>query len=192
MPGLILFPTWWHDGRNELYVFDGSGNRLCVQQKQYPYVYEKQESARYKENLLSPERVIHVIHIPEVGRFAFPICRDLLEQEYMDILLRQLRVTFLLCPSYSPHKTQFTTEAISVNKYGCYTIWCNTCAAYWKEPEPPAQIGLIAGPQEDLAKPLAYMTPKCRGVCGSGAESCIFLAEITIDHTANISCRHVK
>lgn len=186
MPWLTLMPTWWHEYRNELYVLDSSGKCLCIQQKQKPYLFRN----KYEEDLRDPEPVIHMVHIPGVGRFAFPICRDLLEDDYIRIMLRQLRTTFLLCPSYSPHKTQFDFTAVDGIKYGCYTVWCNTCAAYYDKGQPPSHIGLVAGPQTP-PETIKLLSPECGGKCGNENTACIFIIDIEMDRSANISYKHI-
>ena len=188
MPSLCLLPTWWHDNQNELFVYDASGKLLCTQKKQIPYIYKDETGKMFAEHLVNTKNVIHIIHIPNVGRVAFPICKDLLEEEYIRIMLRQLRATFLLCPSYSSSKTQFDLTAPGSIQYGCYTIWCNTCAAYHKD-EIPSHIGLVSGPQ-GLPEMTEYLLPKCDGDCGSEEEPCVFIAEISMDHTATITTRH--
>ena len=189
VPSLALMPTWWHENRNELYVLDAAGKRLCVQQKQTSYLYKK-DGEEYAEDLREPERVVHILHVPDVGRLVFPICRDYLDEAYIQMMLRQLRATFLLCPSYSPRKTQFDLAAHGGIQYGCYTVWCNTCAAYWEDERPPAHIGLIAGPQ-DPVQPVCMLEPACGGNCGNEKNACMFLVEISTDRSAGVTCRHI-
>ena len=186
MPTLILYPSWWNNKKNELYVKSGSGQLLCIQQKQFPYC----SADGVIEDLHDVQRVVHVVHIPNLGSFAFPICRDYLEEEYVRMIVQQLRVTFLLCPSYSPHKTQFDNEAPSNNRYGCYTIWCNTCAAYYKDKEEklPDHIGFVAGPQP-ISKTTLPLSFKCERECTQGG-ICVFFVDISMDHTAAIACEH--
>lgn len=191
MPGLTLLPTWWHNYCNELYVRDSSGKLLCVQQKQTPYPHKDEKSNElYAEDLRNPERVVHMVHIPDVGRMTFPICKDFLEEDYIRIMLRQLQATFLLCPSYSPAKTQFDLSAPGAIPYGCYTVWCNTCAAYYKSEHLPEHIGLAAGPQ-DPAEGMCLLVPKCGENCGDGVTPCIFLVEISMDRSAKITYSHI-
>lgn len=186
MPSLILMPTWWHEYRNELYVLDSSGKCLCTQQKQKPYLLEN----KYEEDLRDPERIIHMVHIPGVGRFAFPICRDFLEDDYVQIMLQQLQATFLLCPSYSPNKTQFDLAAPGTIKYGCYTVWCNTCAAYHHKALPLDHIGLVAGPQNSPEN-TKLLSPECNGDCENKNTACVFIIDIHMDRSAIISCKHI-
>lgn len=191
MPSLVLLPTWWHDYCNELYVRDSSGKLLCVQQKQTPYSYKDETSGElYAEDLRNTERVVHVVHIPEVGRIAFPICKDFLEEGYIRIMLRQMRATFLLCPSFSPAKTQFDLSASGAIPYGCYTVWCNTCAAYCKRANIPEHIGLAAGPQNP-EKGMCLLVPECDGKCGDKGTPCFFSVEISTDRSAKIKCSHI-
>lgn len=191
MPGILSLPTWWHDYCNELYVRNSSGNLLGVQQKQTPYPYKDEESGElYAEDLRDPEPVVHMVHIPEVGRMTFPICKDFLEEDYIRMMLRQLRTTFLICPSYSPAKTQFDLTAPGAIPYGCYTIWCNTCAAYCGSDHLPGHIGLAAGPQ-DPAEGMCLLVPECGGNCGTKETPCLFMVEISTDRSAQITCSHI-
>ena len=190
MPGLILLPTWWHDRRNELFVRDAGGALLCRQQKQTRYVFEAQDGRRYAEDLQKPKPVIHMVHIPGVGRFAFPICRDFLDTQYIGLLLETLRATFLLCPSYSPKKTQFDLTAPGARQYGCYTVWCNTCAAIGEPPIPPAYVGVADGPRGP-GTPEILLKPQCGGDCGDGNSPCVFLVEIQMKHFADMKCVHI-
>lgn len=198
MPGLILLPTWWHDNTNALYVLDASGRQLCIQEKQFSFVYPNKKTEKntggddleYYEDLKEADRTIHIIHIPDVGRFAFPICRDLLETGYVQLMLQQLRATFLICPSYTQHKTQFGLTAPSAIPYGCYVLWCNSCAAFYDEAL-PEYVALAAGPQGQSASPVDYMIPECGGNCGQRQDDCVFLVEISMDHSATITHRHI-
>ena len=190
LPSLILLPTWWHAQRNELLVRDAGGVLLCRQQKQTRYVFEARDGRQYAEDLQDPEPVIHMVHIPGVGRFAFPICRDFLDTQYIGLLLQTLRATFLLCPSYSPKKTQFDLTAPGARQYGCYTVWCNTCAAIREEPIPPAYIGIADGPR-CAGTPEILLKPQCGGDCGDGNSPCVFLVEIQMKHFADMKCVHI-
>lgn len=190
LPSLILLPTWWHDRRNELFVRDAGGKLLCTQQKQTRYIFESQDRQQYAEDLRDPEAVIHIVHIPGLGRFAFPICRDFLDPQYIQLLLQTLHVTFLLCPSYSPKKTQFDLTAPGARQFGCYTLWCNTCAAIEEPPIPPAYVGIADGPRGP-GTPEILLKPQCGGDCGDGNSPCVFLVEIQMKHFADMKCVHI-
>ncbi len=189
MPSVILWPTWWHNFRNELYVTDGSGDLICRQQKQYPFKYTDPVTAvSYAEDLQNIERVIHVIHIPQVGRLTLPICRDYLEPGYVHLMADSLESTFLLCPSYSKGKTQFDLTSPGEIKYGCFTVWINTCAARCNDVSCPEYVGLVSGPPAE-GEYIRHLEPKCGGTCDEKL-ACLFLVHISMDHEANISCKH--
>ena len=191
MPSLILLPTWWHDHCNELYVMDGSGALVSQQQKQHPFVYTDDETGEgYAEDLQVTKHTVHVIHIPGLGRLTFPICRDYLQPEYLRLMAESLRSTFLLCPSYSRGKTQFDLTSSGEIKYGCYTVWINTCAATHDKASCPGYVGLVSGPlaEGDYIKRLE---PACGGECGGRQDACLFVIRISMDHLASISYTHV-
>lgn len=191
MPPLLLLPTWWHDYSNELYVVDGSGRCVCVQQKQYPFsLPHKETGKKHQEDLRFDRHIVHVVHIPGLGRLTFPICRDYLEPEYLPWLAETLRSTFFFCPSYSEHKTQFDLTAPGEVKYGCYTVWSNTCAANWDKEKSPSHVGLVSGPMAK-GEYIKHLEPECGGICGAQTDPCLFVVRISMDHLARISYEHI-
>lgn len=196
LPSLILLPTWWHDYSNQLYVRSSPERILCVQQKQFPFLAKK-SNHDYREDLQNQDHIIHMVHIPGLGRFAFPICRDIIEETgYVDLMRKTLWATFLLCPSYSPHKMQFGGRGSSAPEYGCYIIWCNACGAYYnhvfnaKQDETCTKKGAKAKALEPylgfVASPLftgaqiTFFKPKCNGMCGEDGV-CLFLIDLKWD-----------
>lgn len=175
-PYLTLIPTWWHDGKNELYVISGGNERLCVQQKQHSFTL-KENGVKYMEELADPNREIQILHIDGLGRFTFPICKDLLVQDYSDLLIRGLHSTFVICPSFSPGKTQFALTSLKGRPYGCYVIWLNTCSA--TEQKPPEYLGYIACPYSGKIE--HFLCPRCQGNCGGDLDVCLFLIRISLD-----------
>lgn len=175
-PYLTLMPTWWHDGRNELYVISGKNERLCVQQKQNPFSLEE-NGAEYMEALVNTRREVQILHIDGLGRITFPICKDLLVQDYSDLLIKILHSTFVICPSFSPGKTQFDLTSLKGRQYGCYMIWLNTCSAV--EEKPPDHLGWIACPYPEGNE--RHFCPGCGGNCGTDSDVCLFLLQIGLD-----------
>ena len=199
-PSLLLMPTWWHDKRNELYVLNAFGECVCVQQKQYPFVYPE-GGQDYLEDLSQASPIVYVLHIPKLGRITLPICKDYLTPDYRRFLVEVLRSTFLLCPSYSSGKFSFALTAPAQLPYGCYTAWINPCAAVPPEPKkdqssqqktavkcvdashdpektPPSYVGLIAGPTSPEQRQYRLFQPSCKGQCGPDDGPCLFVAEI--------------
>lgn len=175
-PTLILPPTWWHDKHNQLHVIDGDGGYICVQEKQTPFLYHcSKTDKKYLEDIQDTPPVIQVLHIPKVGRITFPICKDYLVTSYRELLVRALRSTLMLCPSYSKGKFAFTISVPAELGYGCYSLWINTCSALPENASPPAYVGLVAAPNTEL---VYRFEPQCGGQCGSMDDACLFLVEI--------------
>lgn len=175
-PHLTLMPTWWHDECNELYVISDKNERLCIQQKQNPFSLEE-DGAEYMEALVNTKREVQILHIDGLGRITFPICKDLLVQDYSDMLIKTLHSTFVICPSFSPRKTQFDLTSLKGRQYGCYMIWLNTCSAV--EESPPDHLGWIACPYPKGAE--QHLCPDCKGNCGADSDDCLFLIRISLD-----------
>ena len=175
-PALVLPPTLWHNKHNKLYVIGGDGGYVCVQEKQNPFLYcGDAVQEKYLEDLRGVAPIIQVIHVPYVGRLTFPICKDYLVPEYRELLVRTLRSTMMLCPSYSKGKFSFSVSAPAELAYGCYSLWINTCAALSGKNSPPPYIGLFATPNTELVH---KFEPKCRGLCGLADDACLFIVEI--------------
>lgn len=175
-PAVILPPTWWHENHNQLHVVDGNGEYICVQEKQNPFLYhDDKTNLDYLEDLRGTPPVVQVLHVPYVGRITFPICKDYLVAPYRGLLVRTLRSTLMLCPSYSKGKFSFHISAPTELEYGCYTLWVNTCSALPEEKAPPDYVGLISAPNHDF---FYELEPHCNGQCGAVDDPCLFLVEI--------------
>lgn len=180
-PYLTLMPTWWHGGCNELYVISDKNKRLCIQQKQNPFNQGK-DGADYTEALNDTELEVQIVHIDGVGRITFPICKDLLVEDYDKLLLSVIRSTFAICPSFSPGKTQFDLGAEKGKPYGCYILWLNTCSAM-------EHVGAGEGPMNHIGwfscplveDSLQKLCPNCGGVCGKDSDACLFIAEVSLN-----------
>lgn len=202
-PYLTLAPTWWHEGQNELHLFLHTSDRLAVQQKQHPYLHEIEADGNassadapadapkkaggqppppghYLEDLRDPLPEILLLHIPGLGRVAFPICKDFLMDDYQNLLVRTLRTTISICPSFSSAKTLFSLSGSAHIAYGCYTIWLNTCSAYNMFGKPiPGQIGFVSCPQTEGA--MQMLCPSCGGACGKDSDACLFVVDLSLD-----------
>ena len=177
-PLMTLLPTWWHDNSNELYSISALNERLFVQQKQIPYnLLRANDKKEYTEALIHPKREVQVLHIDGLGRFTFPICKDLLEPDYQKLLIQTLHSTFVICPSYSQGKTQFDLASLSGRPFGCYIIWLNTCSAMHNKQ--PDHIGWIASPV--VTEPQRNLCPRCKWKCGSDSDACLFLIRLSLD-----------
>lgn len=189
-PYLTIGPTWWHENRNELPVLSNTGEYLMKQSKQHSYLYLPEEKSgpcsakknqAYLEDLQNTDRTVHLLHIPGLGRMAFPICIDMLQADYMELLAKKLFCNVLICPAYTPGKTQFAMAAPAYRPYGCFVLWINSCSAPMGAGKPsPDYVGTATPIQENGAFQTKYLrVPKgCR--CGGDDESCLFLIDVDL------------
>jgi len=178
-PQFISTPTWWHDNRNEGYVLDNGAKEIFHYQKQIPFSGSFDESGtteEYIENLKEIDRTIHVLHIAGIGRVIFVICRDLLQADFKDVLLRELRATFLIAPSCSSGTTQFKKVEYGGIPYGCYEIWVNTCSALEEKNKGKRCIGLLTSP---ISGEQIEIEPNCKLECNGSAATCAIRIEIS-------------
>lgn len=194
IPALTITPTWWHDNRNELMVLDSGLNRVFGQQKQFPFDFELDKGdtdSNVMEDLLDVDNTIHVMHWPGIGRLVVPICKDFLISPYRDILLRELKATVLLIPSYSFGSTQFMLSMLETMQYGCYAVWLNTCSAFFDKEQTPKIIGAAENPFRSKGKPIVTMLPTCNMKCGKDCDTCLFLIRITLEPDRSVTCKHI-
>lgn len=177
-PRVVLMPTCWHNNQNVLYIYSREGKLLLSQCKQHPFILVEKEQ-KYEEHLLfqknedgKEEREISILHIQQVGRFAFPICIDYLIPSYRSLMVEQLKADFLLCPSYTFGSANFELASFASLEYGVRTIWCNTCSACRKEETVvPTYVGTVCLPAIGEVNPQLRLTPQSDQCCHPG---CLF------------------
>ena len=184
-PRVILMPTCWHNNQNVLYIYTREGKLLLSQNKQHPFVLKEKEQ-KYDEHLLFPknedgkeDREISILHVQQVGRFAFPICIDYLITPYRNLMVEQLKADFLLCPSYTFGKANFELASFASLEYGVRSIWCNTCSAHSKkEMSVPAYTGTVCLPAIGEINPQLRLVPQSDRCCQPG---CLFQVRMPLN-----------
>lgn len=135
------------------------------------------------EDIIS-DNIIHILHIDGIGRITFPICADLLNPDYRQILIQQLGSTLILCPSFSKGTNEFIHALGQGDSFGCHIIWCNSCASTHMHREEKYKTELrenvcCAGVSGQYHN---YSTIKpqigCNGVCAKN--SCLFYIDIPL------------
>ena len=191
-PYLVVTPSYWNEGKNYISVFYKNGKLIGRQYKQNRFE-RKTDEKRYYENLTDTPREILLIHIPGLGRLVFPICIDLLTTEYRDIMIRELKADYLICPSYSDGTVQFLNESGSARSFGAKVLWLDSCSALRVHTDTPKIIGYVSVPvnkPEDVLQTQAFpIEPKCNGIC---SEKCMFKLSIQGISTDNNICNEVN
>jgi len=203
-PFLILLPTIWGkedtglqkgNNTNKLKVaisdciIDGvSFKEAFTQQKQNPY-FASEGSTNGELEAIDSDKIINLLHVPKLGRIAFPICADWLNQDYNEILLNTLEASLILCPSFSKGFDDFIQSCSQSSTDKCCIIWCNSCAVqhlYTQKKFMPFQvedIGCAGLPLEWRTYAPKKVQPLCKNKCGK--EYCLFYIDIPLCYEKN-------
>ena len=196
IPFLIVFPSIWEKTDND----ERNQNQSCVclqgeelfQQRKYAdfkypsngaYIYEDINRKR------DEEKVIHILHIEDIGRICVIICYDYLEEENREGIVRNLHPTLICSPSFSTGSFDFRILAQHNFSRNCNWIWCNTCSALHATDEKKKEnfdiIGLITKlskhcnlSDESTFQEVYKGTNKCQK---ASCDNCIYYAEIPLD-----------
>ncbi len=181
---LIVLPSSWEivgeNGINTSCLVHGTyGVEIFTQGKLEPFV----DKEKKKVEAINPDNTINLLYDGIHGCMAIVICRGYLERKIRDLLVNDLGVKLIVCPSWSPKSYSFTRAITSTTDINCNAVWINSCSAVdekvrtKKNPEP---IGIVTQickiPGEEKLEPIKFY-PDCDEKCKRG-ECCLFTAYI--------------
>lgn len=183
-PALILIPSFWKNGRNNIRVFNRNGKLLLEQDKQYPFTHRKQSETaglgeKYTENLENSQYCIWLLHIPYWGRLVFPICMDFLQPLYQDLLIRELQSTLILCSSYSAGNANFERALASGVQFQATAFWGNSCSALQPHLKECGYTGAVLLPNIGKKASPLRLELRCQEICGNG---CAFIVQVPLNY----------
>lgn len=176
-PALILLPTVWEKHANTACLLDGTGEIICRQRKQYPFML----SEKYEEDIV-PDHMLYLIHGEGIGRVVIMICRDFLTADYLSRVLTGLKTTLILIPSYSTGDHDFEQVLGKLLSEDCCAIWTNACSVVKKQRGGKTGMVLQAGKARvDIRE--RYKEFVCPGDCSrqACAEIAIEICELYYD-----------
>ena len=142
IPSLIILPSYWEKNRNVVTVLDKFGNVVCKQNKQNPF-RKVFNGEGYLEQIES-NLVVNILHYEGIGRIAIMVCRDFLETEYLQQIMRCFKLTLIIVPSFSTGSYDFRRSFDLCAHEDCNVVWVNSCAAFIKGKEANFQdIGYV-------------------------------------------------
>lgn len=166
-PKFIVNGSIWENYTNKSIITDGKGNQLFAYYKKNPYTKRK-NGKKYKERLKKCDRAEEyaVIEIEGIGRVGLCICKDLMHE---DILMfhKYIKTDLLLVPAFSDSIKPKTDAKTLAEKYNCFTIFANACAAYkehWNEEE-QKNIGFLSIPAKEKNSNDCYVRVYCADAC---------------------------
>lgn len=155
-PNLILLPTCEYIGEegwvNELTALDADGGCIFTYHKQHPFRLEKKPEEKPPNGTRSDGRpdlldifdepihadcIVYLLHVPGIGRIGFLICSDVFREGYLEFLMQELKVTFLLHIVCSPGTDLLERGLATAKRNLCDVVVCNTCAAWDHAEEAP-------------------------------------------------------
>lgn len=141
-PAVTVLPSVWDEdaGRNVAHVMDAFGNLVCSQNKQEAYLSET-EPGSYAYEDIRRDGIVHLVHGTGIGRMVVMICKDFITNDYLDKLLRELKVTLILVPSFSTGYHDFEMMSGKLLSADCCAVWVNAAAAEQKAKE--QRLGFI-------------------------------------------------
>ena len=181
---LIVLPSAWNvigeKGVNTSCLVQGTyGVEIFSQGKLEPFV----DKDKNKVEAIIPDNIINLLYDGIHGCMAIVICRGYLERKIRDLLVNDLGVKLIVCPSWSPKSYSFTRAITSTTDINCNVVWINSCSAVdekvrtKKNREPISIVTQICKiPGEEKLEPIKFY-PDCDEKCKRG-ECCLFTAYI--------------
>ena len=126
---IIALPTYYDEKsfQNIGCVYSVDQKRVIISQsKTFSYIQYKNKS---KEKL-NKNIIIHILHIKDLGRVVFPICKDLLVDKYIN-LCKAVNASFIIVRSFSPGKygyIYFQRIIKAYTSFECCGFWINACS----------------------------------------------------------------
>ena len=167
---IIAFPTVFKTTNYGKVYYTAMKGELFKQTKTFAYLCkEKVESdLRYSKECLSANYTLHVLYVKGVGRIVFPICKDMLVDDYIKVC-RALKVALVVTRSFSPGEKgylYFSRIIRGYTSFDCSGIWINSCR-YNAESEENKIVCLTAHSKNDGDYPKTFH-------CGKDCSTCLF------------------
>lgn len=200
IPLIIVFPSIWKKtdndemNQNQSSVFL-QGEELFQQKKYADFKYLSNGTCVYEDinRKRDEEKIIHILHIEDIGRICVIICYDYLEEQNREGIVKNFHPTLICSPSFSTGSFDFRILAQHNFSRNCNWIWCNTCSALNAADEKKKKnfdiIGLITKLSKncDLSVDGTFQEvydgiTKCQK---TSCDNCIYYAEIPLNILKN-------
>lgn len=130
-----------------------------------------------------PDKKIYIIHAPGIGRTCIAICKDFLENQYLNFLLEDIKADLIIVPSFSTGSYDFTNQISKCKSYDTDVIWINSCSAKHltnRKNKNFEIIGEILKSGKNSGEETFFKTNNCNKICDKGI--CIFENEIQLEY----------
>lgn len=119
----------WNNYKSQINVFDETGKKLLTQNKYCPYLEHHKGTSIYTYEDLrhDSEFEINILHIKNVGTFAFIVCSDALDDNYLSTIIEMSEPTNLIMVSFSDSFDIFSNMSYYASRYLMTIFICNAC-----------------------------------------------------------------
>lgn len=181
----LVFPSVWKKNgpglnNNTAYIIDGYGIEWFGQGKLRQFPWKRKDALKdeyFIEDIIEADS-IHIIHCDGIGSAAVAICRSELDTDIKNILINELNISLILCPSWATGHYEFENSILCGAEAQCNTVWCNCCSAL---PEKKGYIGIVTafGKNRNYSSSTFegrwFSNLACKGKC---SKDCLFDAKI--------------
>jgi predicted amidohydrolase len=138
---IIVAGTIWNEESNHLYVFDEYGTQLLTQAKMSRYIAKGKDGIFRQEGIQIPnsDRLVNLLDIPSLGRFAFFICKDIMEEDVL-MFLKQMQVNVLIVPAYTQSYDVLSRVKDLVASFHMIVVLANACGAVGNKRKPLGHV----------------------------------------------------
>lgn len=167
---IIALPTLYGNTNYGAVYYTESKKVLFNQCKTFAYI-SKRSNFMSKEQLQENHN-IYLLNIKGIGRVVFPICKDMLVGDYIN-LCRTLCIALIATRSFSPGYggyIYFSRIIRGYTSFDCSGLWINSCR-YQSQDQPKVVCITAHSQNEDKKYNQTYICPK-------NCEDCLFTFQV--------------
>lgn len=179
-PYLIFAGTiWTEDNNNIMKILDSWGEEIGEYYKYSPFTKMDRQTHKLEqyEALQNPGKKCDVFSVEEVGTFLPAICRDVIDGEYTEKLVKMLLPLFVVISAWSPSVASFEQRQKEfANKYFASSVLANACSSVDRTSNKIGNGGIVHKENTIAGLELKELCRNnCQGTCGD--RECLFVLE---------------
>ncbi len=189
--------TWTDDDNNVMRILDSWGNELGKYYKYSPFTKNKDEGHGFEkhEALTNPGLCCDMIAIENIGLFLPAICRDVIDGEYTEEIIKMLFPAFIIISAWSPSVASFEIrEKEFANKYFSSSVFANACSSVNANSEKIGN-GCIVSKEGTIAGANICDICRCSCLSSCGNDGCVYMLEYNFkfdaEHNTSISVHKI-
>ena len=178
---LLVFAgsTWTEEDNNVMQILDARGMVLGEYYKYSAFTQRSSDGHGFTvhEALSCPGKCCDVVGVEGIGLILPAICRDVIDGEYTEELVKMLLPVLVAIAAWSPSVASFKPRLEELaNKYFASAVLCNACSAVDTEKENIGLASIVTKKKTIVGcDKVVIKREQCIGRCG--AVPCIYFLE---------------